>query len=115
MHSLGSHSFTANHLGIKSGPHVMLMPKDISTLDAFPSDPFKGEPYTMFAGNPYAHTMIPLDDYYMYQVVETAGAGDIELEGYEVEEAGEEYPSDSSVMISCSLGAAISSLVLLLL
>ena len=52
---------------IVSGPHLMLMPKDPSTLDSFTSDFMTGEPYTMFGGTDYAHLMIPVEDYYRYQ------------------------------------------------
>ena len=49
---------------VKSGPHLMIMPKDPKTLDLFPTDFTKGEPYVMFKGSPYAHLMIPFPGYY---------------------------------------------------
>ena len=52
---------------IESGPHMMLMPKDPSSLDSQTSDYTTGAPYVMFKGTPYAHLMIPLDGYYDYQ------------------------------------------------
>jgi hypothetical protein len=52
---------------IESGPHMMLMPKDPSSLDAQSTDYTSGAPYVMFQGSPYAHLMIPLVDYYSYQ------------------------------------------------
>ena len=50
-----------------SGPHLMLMPKDPRSLDAFTTDFISGAPYTMFTGTDYAHLMIPMEDYYRYQ------------------------------------------------
>ena len=52
---------------IESGPHLMLMPKDPSTLEKFRADFTTGEPYVMMPGSDYAHLMIPLVDYYEYQ------------------------------------------------
>ncbi len=52
---------------IVSGPHLMLMPKDPSTLDGFTSDFMTGAPYAMFRGTDYVHLMIPMEDYYRYQ------------------------------------------------
>ena len=52
---------------IESGPHLMLMPKDPSTLDGQTTDFNKGAPYVMFAGTDYAHLMIPVEGYYDYQ------------------------------------------------
>ena len=52
---------------IVSGPHLMLMPADRSSLDNFPSDFMAGEPYVMFRGTDYVHLMIPMEDYYQYQ------------------------------------------------
>jgi hypothetical protein len=49
---------------VESGPHLMLMPKDPTSLDKYPTDFMKGEPYTMFAGNPYNHLMIPFEGYF---------------------------------------------------
>ena len=51
---------------IESGPHLMLFPADFNTLAAFPSDPYKGEPFVMFPGTPAAHLMIPVPSYYDY-------------------------------------------------
>ena len=52
---------------IESGPHLMLFPKDVATLASYPSDPYKGEPYVMFPGDPsFAHLMIPMPSYYDY-------------------------------------------------
>ena len=49
---------------IESGPHIMLMPQDPSSLDLFPSDFNDGEPYVMWQGNEYAHLMIPIEGYF---------------------------------------------------
>ncbi len=52
---------------IESGAHLMLMPKDPSSLDGQSADYTTGAPYVMFQGTPYAHLMIPLENYYNYQ------------------------------------------------
>lgn len=52
---------------IESGPHLMLMPKDPSTIENFGDIFSTGEPYVMFPGTDYAHLMIPVTDYYAYQ------------------------------------------------
>ena len=52
---------------IESGAHMMMMPKDPSSLDGQTTDYTTGAPYVMFKGTPYVHLMIPLDGYYDYQ------------------------------------------------
>ena len=52
---------------IESGPHLMRMPKDPSSLDGMTTDFNSGAPYVMFSGTPYAHVMYPVQDYYKYQ------------------------------------------------
>ena len=52
---------------IVSGPHIMLMPKDPSTLEGLTSDFNSGGPYVMFKGTGYDHVMVPLEGYYKYQ------------------------------------------------
>ncbi len=52
---------------IESGPHLMLMPKNPSSLDGQSTDYTTGAPYVMFKGTPYVHLMIPVDGYYQYQ------------------------------------------------
>ena len=52
---------------IESGPHLMLMPKDPSSLKGLTSDFNSGGPYIMFEGTGYDHVMIPLEGYYMNQ------------------------------------------------
>jgi len=52
---------------IESGAHMMLMPKDPSSLDGQTTDYTTGAPYVMFKGTPYVHLMIPLEGYYEYQ------------------------------------------------
>jgi len=47
---------------IISGPHVMIIVPDPSSLDDLPSDPNSGGPYVMFQGTPYAHIMMPVGD-----------------------------------------------------
>ncbi len=52
---------------IESGPHLMLLPKDPSSLNEFTENFNTGEPYAMFRGTPGAHLMIPVEGYYQYQ------------------------------------------------
>ena len=52
---------------IESGPHLMLMPKDPTSLKKFSTDFTTGAPYVMFAGTDFAHLMIPMPGYYQYQ------------------------------------------------
>ena len=52
---------------IESGPHLMLMPKDPSSLDNMNADFSNGSPYVMFPKTVYAHVMIPVEGYYKYQ------------------------------------------------
>ncbi len=52
---------------IESGAHMMLMPKDPSSLDGQTTDYTSGAPYVMFKGTKFVHLMIPLDGYYDYQ------------------------------------------------
>ena len=52
---------------IESGPHLMLFPKDPSSLDGQTTDFNTGAPYIMFKGTGYDHLMIPVEGYYNYQ------------------------------------------------
>ncbi len=52
---------------IESGPHLMLLPKDPSSLDGMSTDFNTGAPYVMFPGTSGAHVMIPTAGYYSYQ------------------------------------------------
>ncbi|MDG2459869.1 MAG: hypothetical protein P8M73_03210 [Luminiphilus sp.] len=52
---------------IESGPHLMLLPKDPSSLNGMSDDFNAGAPYVMFPGTSGAHVMIPTDGYYEYQ------------------------------------------------
>ena len=52
---------------IESGAHLMLMPKDPSSMDGQSTDYTNGGPYVMFKGTPYVHMMIPVGGYYDYQ------------------------------------------------
>lgn len=45
---------------IVEGAHLMILaPPEM--LEAFPTDPYNGGPYVMWAGTPYAHLMVPID------------------------------------------------------
>ena len=50
---------TADNHWVVSGPHIMLLPTDVSQLDAYPTDWTKGGPWVMWKGTPYAHVMVP--------------------------------------------------------
>jgi hypothetical protein len=52
---------------IESGPHLMRMPADPSSLDGMTTDFTSGAPYVMFGGTVYAHVMYPMVGYYDYQ------------------------------------------------
>jgi hypothetical protein len=49
----------ADNQWVVSGPHIMLLPTDVSQLDAYPTDWTKGGPWVMWKGTPYAHIMVP--------------------------------------------------------
>ena len=55
---------------IESGPHLMMMPKDPSSLEGMTTDFNSGAPYVMFADTPYAHVMYPVQDYYKHHTKE---------------------------------------------
>ena len=52
---------------IESGPHLMLLPKDPSSMEGQTTEFTSGAPYVMFKGTPYVHLMIPVEGYYDYQ------------------------------------------------
>ena len=52
---------------IYSGAHLMLMPKDPSSLGSQTTNFTTGAPYVMMKGTPYVHLMIPVEGYYDYQ------------------------------------------------
>jgi hypothetical protein len=52
---------------IEAGAHLMLMPKDPSSMDGQSTDHTTGAPFVMFVGTPYAHLMIPANGFYDYQ------------------------------------------------
>ena len=56
-----------NHSDEPSGPHLMFMPKDPTTIDGHTTNFNTGAPYIMWAGSPYRHLMIPVNGYYQYQ------------------------------------------------
>ena len=55
---------------IESGAHLMLMPKDPTSLKGQTTDFNSGHPYIMFEGTGYDHIMIPVEGYYDYQMNE---------------------------------------------
>ena len=52
---------------IVSGPHLMMMPADVSTIANTTTDFTSGAPYLMFKGTGFDHLMIPLEGYYDFQ------------------------------------------------
>jgi hypothetical protein len=50
---------TADNQWVVSGPHIMILPTDVSQLGAYPTDWTKGGPWVMWKGTPYAHIMVP--------------------------------------------------------
>jgi hypothetical protein len=46
---------------VDSGPHIMVLPANVATLDAFPTDYGAGGPWVMWKGTPYAHLMVPVE------------------------------------------------------
>lgn len=52
---------------IYSGSHLMLMPKNPSSLEGVSTDFTTGAPYVMMKDTPFVHLMIPLEGYYDYQ------------------------------------------------
>jgi hypothetical protein len=46
---------TADNEWVVSGPHIMILPTDVSQLDAYPTI---GRPWVMWKGTPYAHIMV---------------------------------------------------------
>jgi hypothetical protein len=50
---------TADNHWVVSGPHIMILPTDVSQLDTYPTDWTKGGPWVMWKGTPYAHIMVP--------------------------------------------------------
>ncbi|MBT2336240.1 hypothetical protein J7E49_20285 [Variovorax paradoxus] len=50
---------TADNQWVVSGPHIMVLPTDVSQLESYPTDWTKGGPWVMWKGTPYAHIMVP--------------------------------------------------------
>ena len=46
---------------VVTGPHLMLISPDPSTLAGIPTEPSGGGPYVMWPGTPFAHVMIPVE------------------------------------------------------
>ncbi len=51
---------TKDNAWVVSPAHIMVLPSDPKTLDAYPSDPKNGGPWVMWRGTPYAHLMVPV-------------------------------------------------------
>lgn len=52
---------------IESGPHFMIMPKEVSSIANVTTDFNTGGPYVMLKGTGYDHIMLPVTGYYQYQ------------------------------------------------
>jgi hypothetical protein len=50
---------TADNHWIHSGPHLMVLVPDTSTLEGLSTEPNNGGPWVMWKGTPYAHVMVP--------------------------------------------------------
>ena len=46
---------------VVTGPHIMMISPDPSTLAGIPRAPSGGGPYVMWDGTPFAHVMIPVE------------------------------------------------------
>lgn len=46
---------------VVTGPHIMLISPDPSTLAGIPTEPSGSGPYVMWSGTPFAHVMIPVE------------------------------------------------------
>jgi hypothetical protein len=44
----------------ESGPHLMVIVPDASTLTEISDDPESGGPWTMWKDTPYVHVMVPV-------------------------------------------------------
>lgn len=53
---------SADNDWVVEGPHVMLIVPDDSVLETLPTSLDTGGPYVMWAGTPYAHVMLPVDE-----------------------------------------------------
>lgn len=51
---------TDDNQWVQEGPHLMILTPDTATLKGTTTDPYKGEPYVMWADTPYAHIMAPV-------------------------------------------------------
>ncbi|MDX1747258.1 MAG: hypothetical protein R3324_15080 [Halobacteriales archaeon] len=51
---------TAANEWVVTGPHLMLISPDPSTLAGIPTDPSGGGPYVMWPDTPFVHVMIPV-------------------------------------------------------
>ena len=52
---------------IESGPHFMIMPKNVDSIANVTTDFNTGGPYVMLKGTGYDHIMLPVAGYYQYQ------------------------------------------------
>lgn len=52
---------TPSNEWVVTGPHLMLISPDPSTLAGIPTEPSGGGPYVMWPDSPFAHVMIPVE------------------------------------------------------
>lgn len=52
---------TPDNEWVVTGPHLMLISPDSSTLVGIPTEPSGGGPYVMWPDTPFAHVMIPIE------------------------------------------------------
>ena len=53
---------SADNDWVVEGPHIMMIVPDAAMLEGLPTTPVEDGPYVMWAGTPYAHIMMPVDD-----------------------------------------------------
>jgi hypothetical protein len=47
---------------LSTGPHIMILVPGKVDASRFPTDPHSGGPWLMWAGTPYEHVMVPMED-----------------------------------------------------
>jgi hypothetical protein len=47
---------------LNTGPHIMLLVPGKVDASRYPTEPHSGEPWLMWAGTPYGHLMVPVED-----------------------------------------------------
>lgn len=53
---------TPDNQWVVAGPHIMIVSPNPASLSGITTDPNSGGPWVMWAGTPYAHVMIPVEE-----------------------------------------------------